>query len=90
MAKPETIKHDKRKNIFRDGKIAVMSENVIMVILIDESLTANCVCFDVENGVIRQKKKGFDYRILASQANLEPNLYYVAIKALNIIVFVLL
>lgn len=79
MVKPETIKHDKRKNIFSDGKIAVMTENVIMVILIDLSLTANCICFDVENGVIRQKK-GFDYRILASQANLEPNLYYVQLK----------
>ena len=67
-----------------------MTENVIMVIVIDLSLTTNCICFDVENGVIRQKKRGFDYRILASQANLEPNLYYVAIKVLNIIVFVLL
>ena len=56
MAKPETIKHvDERKNIFSDGKIAVMTENVIMVILIEASLTANCNCFGVKNGVIRQR-----------------------------------
>jgi len=55
VAKPETIKHDKRKNIFSDGKIAVMTENVIMVILVDVSLKAKCNCFDVENGVIRQR-----------------------------------
>ena len=34
-----------------------MTENVIMVIVIDLSLTTNCICFDVENGVIRQKKE---------------------------------
>lgn len=34
-----------------------MTENVIMVIVIDLSLTTNCICFDVENGVIGQKKE---------------------------------